>query len=175
MFRCSKLDRGARMAAIVAAGSMLIGAALPSLEQRLLYSHNTERARANLPAMHWDAGLAADAAKWSRHLAATGRFEHFEEFSDDPDAQGENLWMGTRDAFSPETMVGHWIGEKKHFKPGVFPNNSMTGDLADVGHYTQIMWRDTSKVGCAIAANAEDEFLVCRYSATGNVIGERPF
>lgn len=175
MFRRHGLNRGARIAALLAAGTLLVGASLPGLEQSLLYPHNSERARAALPPMQWDAGLAADAREWARYLAATGQFEHFEEFSDDPNAQGENLWMGTRSAFSPETMVGHWIEEKKDFKPGVFPDNSRTGDLADVGHYTQIMWRDTSRVGCAIAADAENEYLVCRYSATGNVVGERPF
>ncbi|RJF90672.1 CAP domain-containing protein [Sphingomonas cavernae] len=175
MFRRNRLYRGVRIAALMASAGVLAGASLPSLEQRLLYTHNAERATEGLPAMRWDAGLAADAAAWARHLAASGRFDHYEEFSDDPDAQGENLWMGTRGAFAPETMVGHWIEEKRNFKPGTFPNNSRTGDLADVGHYTQIMWRDTGSVGCAIAKNAEDEYLVCRYAATGNVIGERPF
>lgn len=167
--------RTAGMAALAAMGPLLSGAALPSLEQRLLYTHNTERARADVPAMRWDSALAADARVWAHHLAATGQFEHFEEFSDDPEAQGENLWMGTRGAFAPETMVSHWIEEKKDYRPGVFPNNSRTGDLNDVGHYTQVMWRDTTRVGCAIIANARNEYLVCRYAASGNVIGERPF
>lgn len=165
----------AAISALLVAAPALTGATLPTLEQRLLNPHNAERVRAGVPPMQWDAQLATDAQQWARHLAATGQFEHFEEVSDDPDAQGENLWMGTRGAFSPEVMVGHWIEEKKDFKPGVFPDNSRTGDLEDVGHYTQIVWRDTRNVGCAIARNAADEFLVCRYSATGNVIGERPF
>jgi hypothetical protein len=91
------------------------------------------------------------------------------------DPQGENLWLGTESHFSPEEMVGTWIEEKSHFKPGIFPDNSRTGDLDDVGHYTQLMWRGTERVGCAIRANGEYDILVCRYSAAGNVIGERPF
>ena len=55
------------------------------------------------------------------------------------------------------------------------PDNSRTGDLEDVGHYTQLMWRDTDRVGCAVEANGEYDILVCRYAAAGNVIGERPF
>lgn len=154
---------------------LLIGAAAPETETLILGAHNRERARIELPAMHWDAALARDAQKWADHMAATGRFEHYEQISYDPDAQGENLWMGTRGAYSPETMVSHWIEEKKDFVPGVFPRNSLTGDLEDVGHYTQIVWRNTGRVGCAIAAGDEDEFLVCRYAEGGNVIGERPF
>lgn len=169
------LKRLIRPAGLAALGPLLLAVNVPTLDQRFLIVHNSERANATLPAMHWDGALAADAADWAQHLAATNSFDHFEEMSDDPDAQGENLWMGTRGAFAPETMVGHWIEEKKDFKPGVFPDNSRTGNLEDVGHYTQIMWRDTARVGCALAKNAESDFLVCRYSSTGNVIGERPF
>jgi hypothetical protein len=83
--------------------------------------------------------------------------------------------MGTRGAFAPGTMVRHWADEKKDFVYGTFPENSRTGDLEDVGHYTQIVWRDTRSVGCAIASNAEDDYLVCRYAASGNVMGEKPY
>ena len=72
-------------------------------------------------------------------------------------------------------MVGLWIAEKSDFKPGIIPNNSISGDLEKVGHYTQGMWRSSRAVGCAVAHGHEDDFLVCRYSEGGNVIGERPF
>jgi hypothetical protein len=72
-------------------------------------------------------------------------------------------------------MVEGWIEEKRHFRPGRFPDNSRTGDFADVGHYTQLMWRATDRVGCALAAGAEEEVLVCRYRTAGNVVGEVPF
>ena len=72
-------------------------------------------------------------------------------------------------------MVEGWIEEKKYFRPGRFPDNSTTGDFADVGHYTQLMWRETGRVGCALAEGAAEEVLVCRYRTAGNVVGERPF
>ncbi|MBB5685424.1 CAP domain-containing protein [Sphingobium boeckii] len=159
----------------ILAAPLLIGAAAPARDTLILGAHNRERASIDLPAMHWDAALTVEAQKWADHMAATGQFEHYEEVSTDPDAQGENLWMGTKGAFGVETMVSHWIEEKKDFVPGVFPQNSRTGDMEDVGHYTQIVWRATGRVGCAIAEDGEDEFLVCRYAEGGNVIGERPF
>ena len=72
-------------------------------------------------------------------------------------------------------MVGMWIAEKSNYKAGIFPANSRTGRLEDVGHYTQLMWRDTRKVGCAVVGGRSEEYMVCRYSNGGNVIGERPF
>ena len=144
-----------------------------NLDARLLAAHNRERSAAGLQPLGWDNRLAADAADWAAYLAETGEFEHSD--ADESDPQGENLWEGTRAAFAPEDMVGMWIEEKRHFMQGVFPNNSRTGNLEDVGHYTQLMWRDTGRVGCAKKSNDENDVLVCRYAAAGNVIGERPF
>jgi hypothetical protein len=146
-----------------------------NLNERLLAAHNRERSQAAIGALKWDERLAADAAEWGEHLAELGDLEHYQEDPDDPDPQGENLFLGTRGHFAPEAMVGAWIEERKDFKPGIFPANSRTGDLDDVGHYTQLMWRDTGRVGCAVVENREYDFLVCRYSQAGNVIGERPF
>ena len=68
-----------------------------------------------------------------------------------------------------------WIEEKKDYRPGIFPANSRTGKFEDIGHYTQLMWRATGKVGCALANGRPYEVLVCRYREAGNVEGERPF
>lgn len=147
---------------------------LANLDGRLLAAHNREREAAGLPPLRWDAQLAADAAPWAEHLARIDALDHAED-ADDEDPEGENLWLGTRAHYSPEDMVGLWVAEKKDFRPGIFPDNSRTGDDEDVGHYTQLMWRATGRVGCALASGARDEILVCRYREAGNVEGERPF
>ena len=72
-------------------------------------------------------------------------------------------------------MVGAWVREKQFFRPGVFPNNSTTGRVEDVGHYTQLVWRATTEVGCAQASSEREDILVCRYAEAGNYRGERPF
>ncbi len=58
---------------------------------------------------------------------------------------------------------------------GAFPDVSSTGSWRDVGHFTQMIWRNTTKVGCAIASSHSDDILVCRYSPPGNREGETPF
>ncbi|MEZ5656923.1 MAG: CAP domain-containing protein [Sphingobium sp.] len=166
----------ARMVAL-AATPLIMGAAAPvvpnDFNTRLLNAHNAERGLLGLDAMKWDPKLAASAQKWADYLAATGRFEHAAQMPGNP--QGENLWAGTAGYFSPEAMVGAWAEEKQYFKAGRFPDNSTTGDISDVGHYTQMVWRDTGRVGCARAKNGQEEFLVCRYARAGNWYGESPF
>ncbi|HVL77903.1 MAG TPA: CAP family protein [Sphingomicrobium sp.] len=143
-----------------------VGAAQGVLAERLLRAHNVERAALRLPPLAWDPALAASASDWGRVLAASGTMRHANQ-----SAQGENLWMGTRGAFTPEQMVGNWASEKRMFMAQPFPNVSRTGNWADVGHYTQIVWRGTTHVGCAIVSSSSRDFLVCRYSPPGNVRG----
>lgn len=141
----------------------------PSFEERLLAAHNGERLRLKLKPLIWSDKLAKEAAIWAKHQAATDTFEHADTTDD-----GENLWMGTRNSYSPEDMVGAWIAERATFKEGRFPNVSTSGNWLDVGHYTQLIWFNTTSVGCARASNQKDEYLVCRYGPPGNWTGQNP-
>ena len=140
---------------------------------RILTAHNQERLDLGLGPLSWNQALAQAAQRWAEHLAETGRFEHAPEDHRAP--QGENLWAGTRGYYTPEAMVNAWIREKRYFRSGVFPDNSTTGRVEDIGHYTQVIWRATHEVGCAEAASASEDILVCRYAEAGNYRGERPF
>ena len=144
------------------------------LEERLLAAHNLERAKLGLAPLSWSEDLAQGAQDWARHLSITGQFKHS---PNRPGAalQGENIWGGTAKAFTPEDMVAYWIAEKRHFKAGTFPNNSLTGNPQDVSHYTQVVWQETREVGCGLAYADGEEVLVCRYTQPGNIVGEKPF
>lgn len=144
-----------------------------NFEERVLAAQNRERQTRNIAPLAWNVELAADARRWAEHLAATGEFAHAPERPVEP--EGENLWAGTRGHYQIEAMVDGWVREKRYFRPGTFPDNSSTGRVEDVGHYTQLMWRQTRQVGCAMASGAREDVLVCRYSAAGNYVGEIPF
>ena len=89
--------------------------------------------------------------------------------------EGENLWTGTRYAYAYTEMMGHWVAEKRDFINQPTPGFSRTGKFEDVAHYTQIVWRGSTQVGCAMSSNKTDDYLVCRYSPPGNVFGERAY
>jgi hypothetical protein len=138
---------------------------------RALAAHNAERMRAGLPLLAWDNALGTAAASYARQLALTGRFEHSNRQA--RRGIGENLWKGSHGAFSVEAMVGGWSSEKRWFRRGTFPYVSRTGSWKDVGHYTQMIWPTTQRVGCALASTARLDYLVCRYSGAGNIDGRR--
>lgn len=144
---------------------------LVNLESRLLAAHNQQRAAVGVAPLQWDPALAASAAAYGPALAASGRLDHAPAAV--RQGQGENLWEGTRGAFTLEGMVADWASEWRWFRPGVFPNVSTSGNWADVGHYTQIIWPGTTHVGCAVHQGPRSDFLICRYSPAGNVQGQR--
>ncbi|MCA1662551.1 MAG: CAP family protein [Novosphingobium sp.] len=139
--------------------------------ERLLIAHNRERDRVGVPRLEWSANLAGEAQAWADDLARSDRFEHARDRGD----AGENLWMGSAERYSAEQMIAGFVQEVRHFRHGQFPHVSTTGRWADVGHYTQLVWRDTQEVGCAVARGRTNDVLVCRYWPAGNVIGQRVF
>jgi hypothetical protein len=142
-----------------------------SLSSQLLDAHNRERATVHVPPLIWDQALAGAAAQYAARLAAQGVLQHSPRQA--RPGQGENLWMGTRGAYPPLQMVASWASEKRWFRPGLFPAVSSTGNWANVGHYSQMIWPTTTRLGCAIASNARADFLVCRYAPAGNIDGRR--
>ena len=149
-----------------AAAQSSFAASFPS---RVLAAHNAVRARAGVAPLAWDSELGSAAAAYATQMAMTDRFAHSDRSL--RRGTGENLWMGTHGAFSVEAMVGGWASERRFFAPGVFPNVSRSGDWEDVGHYTQMIWPTTTRVGCAVASTGRVDYLVCRYSGAGNIDG----
>jgi Cysteine-rich secretory protein family len=144
------------------------------LRAAMLAGHARERAAVGLPPLAWNRTLAREALDYARAMAVTKRFAPSEQ----PAArarQGENLWTGPRGDYTFAEMVDFWAAEKRAFIDAAIPGTSRTGNWADVGHYSQIVWRGTAQVGCALASNRTDDYLVCRYFPAGNVLGETVF
>lgn len=139
--------------------------------RRVLAAHNAIRAQAGVPPLVWDNALGTAAAEWAQHLALTGVFQHSDRHA--RRGIGENLWWGSHGAYAAEQGVNVWASEKRYFMPGIFPNVSRTGNWMDVAHYTQVIWPGTQRVGCALASNGRNDYLVCRYATAGNIDGRR--
>ncbi|MBA3676276.1 MAG: hypothetical protein H0W74_02590 [Sphingosinicella sp.] len=144
---------------------------LDDMAARLLALHNRERAAVGAAPLVWDPKLAAAAASYGPSLAAIERLEHSAPAS--RPEQGENLWMGTKGAYSIEAMAGSWAAERSLFRAGIFPDIARTGNWAAVGHYTQMIWPGTTAVGCALHKSGRWDYLICRYAPAGNVRGGR--
>ena len=142
-----------------------------SLAEQVVQTHNKYRAEVGVPPIQWSSALANQAQEWANHLASNLIFQHSQSQS-----EGENLWIGTSHAFSFTQMIDNFGGEKQNFRFGVFPDVSKTGSWVDVGHYTQVVWRTTTQVGCAGSDGRDGNYrFVCRYSPPGNFLGQPPY
>ncbi len=140
------------------------------LKATMLATHASVRQPYESPNLTWSDDLAADALAYARTLATTRVFAHDPQ-TGNPRREGENLSMGTRGAYSYAELAGFWTDERTDYHPGVFPEISRSGNWHKVGHYTQMVWPSTREIGCAIASNDSDDYLVCRYLPAGNVVG----
>lgn len=140
-----------------------------TMTEAILSAHNQYRTELGVPPLVWSDALASNAQEWADYLASLGgnELKHAENTG-----QGENLWLGTAGFYSYTDMVKSWGEEQQYFIGGTFPDVSSTGNWSDVGHYTQVVWGETTEVGCGMATAGGNNILVCRYNPPGNFIGE---
>lgn len=123
-------------------------------QTNLLNKHNEYRAQHCAPAMTWDDQVAQTAQAWADMCV----FQH-----DGNSPYGENLASGTAGTFDP---VALWYNEIAAY------NFAAPGFSAETGHFTQVVWRGTTKLGCGRAVCPNFEYYVCRYEPAGNVAGQ---
>jgi len=141
------------------------------VQKTLLEAHNKYRAEAGVPPMVWSSALTAIAQRWADHLA---KFSHALEHSGMLDL-GENVAMSASGKKSAAALVQLFASEKRQFSGGTFPDVSRTGDWHAVAHYTQMVWRNTTEVGCGAAKGGGNDYLVCEYAPEGNILAERVY
>ena len=135
------------------------------IAEQFLETHNVYRAEVGIENLTWSDDLAQSATEWAEELAKTCAFEH------STGSYGENLWKGTSGAFSINQVVDAWGSEKEDYS---YTNNRCAVG-ADCGHYTQIVWEETTEVGCGTATCDGWDIWVCQYTPAGNIIGQKPY
>lgn len=126
----------------------------------ILTAHNAYRARHCAPPLAWSDEVAGTARAWAERLARDCSFQH------SGGKLGENLWAGTAGAFSPASVVASWYDEVAKYDYGR-PGFSM-----QTGHFTQVVWVATGRLGCGTAACKGTQIWVCNYAPAGNVEGQ---
>ncbi|KAG9075962.1 hypothetical protein FRC06_009787, partial [Ceratobasidium sp. 370] len=106
-------------------------------KQAYVNVHNKERAAHGAKALTWDDGLSASAQAWANKCRFKASIPNYQYCHSQP---GENLAAGTGNP-SIATAIGWWNAERKNYDPSS-PQPS---------HWTQVVWKSTKKVGCALA------------------------
>ncbi|KAG8364178.1 hypothetical protein BUALT_Bualt19G0100000 [Buddleja alternifolia] len=131
--------------------------------QDFLDAHNKARAEVGVQPLGWNDTVANYALRYAHKRYGDCNLEH----SQGP--YGENLAGGGE--LSAVDAVTMWVGEKSNYD---YHSNSCIG--GSCLHYTQVVWRDSTRLGCArVQCRNKSVFVICSYDPPGNYIGERPY
>ncbi len=146
----------------------------PEEIRRMTAAHNRIRANVSpnpgtpLPALTWSPALAAGARSWAEQC----QWGH-----SDIEGVGENLFA-TTGRYKPARIVNAWAAEAVDYD--YHSNTCVPGKAC--GHYTQLVWRDTTEIGCAVVyckglldGFSIAQYWVCQYHPPGNYIGKKPY
>lgn len=151
-------------------------AAEPANLEGITALHNEARRKVGVPDLVWDPALAAIAQAWASKCidkqAPAGLIDHnASRAMGYPASVGENIFGSSGTAMSDQA-VSSWVSEAKNYNYDANTCSSVCG------HYTQVVWKSTQKLGCAVYQCAGLKYagtLVCNYSPAGNVNGQRPY
>jgi pathogenesis-related protein 1 len=148
----------------------------------IVAAHNTWRAAVGVTEkLTYSPALAVQAQTWADHLKHSN---HCQMVHSEADGQyGENLYWASALAWSdgrrelqdvsPEKVVDSWGSEKADYD---YANNRCVSGKK-CGHYTQMVWRTTTAVGCAraVCEDTHEQVWVCQYQPAGNWVGRQPY
>jgi hypothetical protein len=153
---------------------------------QMVYAHNVVRGAATpypvpaLAAVSWNAALETTAQTWANnctyaHSLTPGVGESIYAFASIPDPVPRP---------PPSSPVLAWDAERVYYNyaTNVCSPPPIPGTC---GHYTQLVWRSSTSIGCGIKYCEVNSpfgggfphwwFWVCQYSPAGNVGGQRPY
>ncbi|HMF75330.1 MAG TPA: CAP domain-containing protein [Bryobacteraceae bacterium] len=157
---------GSMSAAILVLVAAKAEETIPAFAREMLESHNAVRRKVGTPPLKWSNKLAARAEEWAKTLAATGG-------SKMQGIPGQNIgYTSPPGRVKGADVVAAWAAEATNYDHG---KNACIDPKLRCNHYTQLVWRNTSYLGCAAARDAERDIWVCDYDPPGNNAAERPY
>ena len=169
---------------VTASTTPLSPASEPESMTGMLETHNQVRADVAVLPLTWSSTMSSYAQEWATHLANENgcQMQHRSAAGMNTLGVGENLFWAspltstnsppTLQAITPTYVANDWSSEKIDYN---YDTNTCT-DGKICGHYTQIVWKNTTEVGCAMAICPDNgQIWVCNYNPPGNYTGQKPY
>jgi len=124
-----------------------------SIRRDALAKHNKYRARHGVPNLSWSNEIERNAQEWADKCV----FKHGNR--NERKGWGENLGIGYQ---SMNEFIDGLYSEINNY------NYNNPGFAMDTGHFTQIVWKGTKRLGCALGRGCDSKLWVCQYDPAGN-------
>jgi len=141
--------------------------------QAALNFHNQIRRNVDVWELKWSIELSAYAQEWADYLANNEcKIKHRPHEGVYEQRYGENIFWGDGKEYTCTYASQRWFAEIENYHYGVLMEN----DLHAIGHYTQMVWRETNEIGIGIAKCSNGAtIIVANYYPRGNTIGVLPY
>lgn len=132
--------------------------------------HNLSRQEVGVSPLSWSSELSSYAQEWADYLANNGCQLLHRPKKMNSSQYGENIYMGYGNVNPALDASKGWYSEIEEYR-----NTGSTYFYA-TGHYTQMVWRNTTKIGMGVARCPDGAYIVvANYDPPGNYIGEKPY
>ncbi|KAK3124373.1 hypothetical protein QOZ80_7BG0585720 [Eleusine coracana subsp. coracana] len=161
----------AKLAFLSSLALTAIAAAAQNSPEDYLDPHNAARDDVGVNPLTWDDTVAAYAQSYAEQRRGDCALVHSQG-----GPYGENIFWGSAGGdWSAADAVKSWVDEKQFYDHD--SNSCSAPEGQSCGHYTQVVWRDTTAVGCARVVCDDDAgvFIICSYDPPGNVVGQSPY
>jgi len=145
----------------------------------VLHHHNIHRQNHSAPDIAWSDSLAATAQK----IGETCVYAHNQEIDKDQGQYGQNIAAGVEAANVSAVITELFYNGEVSFYDELYGEaNPSMDNFHEWGHFSQIVWKGTTEVGCATVdcsaqklantgGNVAPYFTVCNYKTAGNMGG----
>ena len=82
---------------------------------------------------------------------------------------GQNLSYKTGAELTPQNVADMWYGEIKKY------DFSNPGFSSNTGHFTQMVWAETTHIGVGRVVRGNTTYVVANYTPPGNVQGRENY
>ncbi|XP_058492496.1 Golgi-associated plant pathogenesis-related protein 1-like isoform X2 [Solea solea] len=127
-------------------------------QREFLDAHNTYRNLHGSPPLALSSELNTAAQRWAENLLSLGLLNHSDT------SNGENLYTVLKShPLTAKDAVDAWYEEVNNY------SWSNPGFRGDTGHFTQVVWKESTHLGVGVATAGTRSYVVAQYHPAGNM------